>query len=70
MPASISLAELRVEQLDTGDHHLTARAARTGLVVEDDASMRQSLAAALSPDFRVRTAGSGAFLVTSPLVLV
>lgn len=60
MPTSTLLAELRVEQMETCEAPFADRAVRTVLVVEDDASMRQSLAAALSSDFRVHTAGSGA----------
>jgi two-component system OmpR family response regulator len=46
--------------MQIGDEELMARAVPTVLVVEDDATMRQSLAAALSADFRVQAAGSGA----------
>jgi two-component system OmpR family response regulator len=60
MPTSGSLAVLGAELMDTVDEQFAGRRVPTVLVVEDDALMRQSLTTALSADFRVRAAGSGA----------
>jgi DNA-binding response OmpR family regulator len=50
--------------MDACEKPFADRAVRTVLVVEDDSLMRQSLAAALSSDFHVHTAGSGAEAVS------
>jgi two-component system OmpR family response regulator len=60
MPTSSSLAVFGADVLDACDEQFVARRVPTVLVVEDDALMRQSLTTALSADFRVRAAGSGA----------
>jgi DNA-binding NtrC family response regulator len=60
MPTSAPLAELRAEEMKNAAHeHFRGCRTRTVLIVEDDGPMRQSLAAALSSEFRVLTAGSG-----------